>query len=121
MHSGFRALRGAMPMNLRGRHPGRGMNAEVAKDIARISTIWTGARARFGQGRPYLFGAFCAADAFYAPVATRFVTYGVALSGEAKAYQEALLGNAAVKEWTAEGLTEKEFYKEDEPYSDPPK
>lgn len=121
MHSGFRALRGAMPMNLRARHPGKGMNPDVAKDIARISAIWAGARAKFGKGSPYLFGAFGAADAFYAPVATRFVTYGVELAGEAKAYQQALLQNPAVQEWTAEGLKEPEFYKDDEPYADPPK
>jgi glutathione S-transferase len=121
MHSGFGALRNAMPMNLRGRHPGKGMNPGVAKNIARITQVWTEARAQYGKGGPYLFGAFCAADAFYAPVATRFVTYGVALSGEAKAYQQALLENAAVKEWTAEGVKEKEFYGEDEPYASPPK
>lgn len=120
MHSGFRALRGAMPMNLRGRHPGKGMNPDVARDIARIARIWTDARAQYGKGGAYLFGAFSAADAFYAPVATRFVTYGVELAGEAKAYQQALLANSAVKEWTAEGLKEKEFFKDDEPYAAPP-
>ncbi|MBM3385409.1 MAG: glutathione S-transferase family protein [Betaproteobacteria bacterium] len=119
MHSGFRALRGAMPMNLRGRHPGKGMNPEVARDIARITRIWTDARAQYGPGGAYLFGAFSAADAFYAPVATRFMTYGFELDGEARAYQQALLGNVAVKEWTAEGIREKEFYKEDEPYTSP--
>lgn len=121
MHSGFRALRGAMPMNLRGRHPGKGMNPEVARDIARICVIWTEARAMFGKGGPYLFGAFSAADAFYAPVATRFATYAVELTGEAKSYQQALLQNPAVREWTAEGLKETEFFKDDEPYADPPK
>src|SRR5512135_3649386 len=60
MHSGFRALRAAMPMNIRARYPGKGMNEAVAKDIARISTLWAAAK------RPYLFGEFCAADAFYA-------------------------------------------------------
>jgi len=120
MHSGFGALRGAMPMNLRGRHPGKGKNPDVAKNIARISQIWTEARSQFGKGGPYLFGAFCAADAFYAPVATRFVTYAVELAGEAKAYQQALLQNMAVREWTAQGLEETEFYKEDEPYATPP-
>jgi glutathione S-transferase len=121
MHSGFRALRGAMPMNLRGRHPGKGMSPDVARDIARISSIWTEARAKYGRGGPYLFGAFSAADAFYAPVATRFVTYGVELAGEAKAYLQALLQDSAVREWTVEGLKETEFFKEDEPYADPPK
>jgi glutathione S-transferase len=121
MHSGFRALRGAMPMNLRSHHPGKGMNPDVAKDIARIALLWTEARARFGKDRPYLFGEFSAADAFYAPVAARFVTYGVALPAEARAYQQALLANEAVREWTAAGIQETEFFAEDEPYASPPK
>jgi glutathione S-transferase len=120
MHAGFRALRSAMPMNLRSRHPGEGMNAEVAKDIARICAIWIGTRAKFGKGGPYLFGAFSAADAYSAPVATRLVTYGVELSGEARVYQQALLANAAVMEWIAEGLKETEFFAPDEPYASSP-
>ena len=111
MHGGFRALRNAMPMNLRGRHPGKGMNDDVAKDIARISAIWSLARG------PFLFGPFCAADAYYAPVATRFVTYGVELKGPAGKYWQALLSAPAVKEWTAEGVKETEFYAADEPYA----
>ena len=96
MHSGFRALRNAMPMNIRGRHPGKGMNEEVAKDIARITTIWAAAKG------PFLLGEFSAADAFYAPVATRFVTYDVVLQGPAKVHQEALLECPAVRAWSAE-------------------
>ena len=111
MHSGFRALRGAMPMNIRGRYPGKGMNEEVAKDIARIGTIWAAAK------RPFLLGEFCAADAFYAPVATRLVTYGVALHGAAKAYQEALLDCPAVRTWSADATKETEFVAADEPYA----
>ncbi|MGH8705704.1 MAG: glutathione S-transferase family protein [Burkholderiales bacterium] len=114
MHAGFRALRGAMPMNLRSRYPGKGMNDEVAKDIARIAAIWAEAR------RPYLFGDFCAADAYYAPVATRFVTYGAELSGAAKAYQQALLAAPAVQAWSAEAVKETEFYAPDEPYASAP-
>lgn len=115
MHAGFRALRGAMPMNIRSSHPGKGMNPDVAKDIARISAIWAAAKG------PYLFGEFCAADAFYAPVATRFVTYGVELNGAARAYQQALLGSPAVKAWNADAVKETEFYAEDEPYTTPPR
>jgi len=121
MHAGFRALRSAMPMNLRSRHPGEGMSADVVKDIARMCAIWTDTRAKFGKVGPYLFGAFSAADAYYAPVATRFVTYGVVLAGEAAAYQKVLLANAAVIEWTAAGLKETEFYAPDEPYATAPK
>jgi glutathione S-transferase len=115
MHSGFRALRGAMPMNIRSSYPGKGMNADVAKDIARISALWAGAKG------PFLLGDFSAADAFYAPVATRFVTYAVALTGAAKAYQQALLASPAVQSWSADARRETEFYAEDEPYAAPPR
>lgn len=113
MHSGFRALRGAMPMNIRSRYPGKGMNDEVAKDIARISALWAAADG------PFLFGEFCAADAFYAPVATRFVTYGVELSGAARDYQQRLLASPAVVAWSADAVKETEFVAMDEPYATP--
>ncbi|HVP08626.1 MAG TPA: glutathione S-transferase family protein [Burkholderiales bacterium] len=115
MHGGFRALRAQMPMNIRGRHPGKGMNDGVAKDIARIAAVWAAA-----QG-PYLFGEFCAADAFYAPVATRFVTYGVELKGSARAYQQALLDAPAVQAWSADAVKETEFVADDEPYAAAPR
>jgi len=111
MHSGFRALRGAMPMNIRSSHPGKGMNPDVAKDIARISALWATAK------RPFLFGDFSAADAFYAPVATRFVTYGVELKGAAREYQSALLDSPGVTAWSADAVKETEFFADDEPYA----
>lgn len=114
MHSGFRALRGAMPMNIRSRYPGKGMNDDVAKDIARISVLWAAAAG------PYLFGEFCAADAFYAPVATRLVTYGVELEGAARDYQQRLLASPAVAAWSADAVKETEFVAMDEPYATPP-
>ena len=119
MHGGFRALRAAMPMNIRSRYPGKGMNADVARDIARISALWAAAKAEFGRRAPYLFGPFCAADAYYAPVATRFVTYDVKLSGGAKEVQQALLDAPAVRAWSAEAIKETEFVAEDEPYATP--
>ncbi len=115
MHSGFRALRGAMPMNIRSRYPGKGMNEGVAKDIARISALWAAAT------RPFLYGDFCAADAFYAPVATRLVTYGVELKGAAREYQHVLLESPGVKAWSADAVKETEFVAEDEPYATPPR
>jgi len=118
-HSGFRAFRSAMPMNIRSRYPGKGMTPEVAKDIERIRALWTEARAAFGGSGQFLFGAFCAADAFYAPVATRFVTYGVDLPGAAREYQQALLESAGVKAWSADAVKETEFVAEDEPYATP--
>ena len=69
---------------------------------------------------PYLFGEFCAADAFYAPVATRLVTYGVELNGGARAYQQSLLESPAVKAWSADAAKETEIVVDDEPYASPP-
>ncbi|HTP63164.1 MAG TPA: glutathione S-transferase family protein [Burkholderiales bacterium] len=114
MHSGFRALRNEMPMNIRASHPGKGMNADVAEDIIRVSALWAAACG------PFLFGEFSAADAFYAPVATRFITYDVNLEGAAKKYHQALLSFPAVQAWCAEALKETEFYAVDEPYASPP-
>jgi glutathione S-transferase len=115
MHAGFRALRGAMPMNIRSRYPGKGMNDGVAKDIARVSAIWGAAK------RPYLYGEFCAADAFYAPVATRLVTYDVELKGTAGDYQQTLLASPGVKAWSTDAVKESEFVAEDEPYATAPR
>jgi glutathione S-transferase len=120
-HSGFRAFRGAMPMNIRSSYPGKGMTPEVAKDIARIQALWTEARKVFGGKGPFLFGEFGAADAFYAPVASRFVTYGVNLTAAAREYQQALLDSPGVKAWAAEAVKETEFVAEDEPYATPPR
>jgi len=117
MHGGFRALRSAMPMNIRSRYPGKGMNPDVANDIERISALWSAARKEFGRSGPYLFGAFSAADAYFAPVATRFVTYDVELAGAARDFQQALLESPAVREWSADAVKETEFVAEDEPYA----
>ena len=117
MHSGFRALRGAMPMNIRGAYPGKGMNPDVRKDIDRIVDIWTACRERFGQGGDLLFGGFSIADAYYAPVVTRFATYAVELPQVARHYADAVLALPAVREWSAAGRAEPEFVAEDEPYA----
>jgi glutathione S-transferase len=120
-HAGFRAFRGAMPMNIRSRYPGKGINPDVTKDIGRILSLWTEARKIFGAKGPFLFGAFGAADAFYAPVATRLVTYGVELKGAAREYQQALLDSPGVKAWSADAVRETEFVAEDEPYASAPR
>jgi len=117
MHSGFQALRGNMPMNIRGRHPGKGLTPETQRDIDRIAAIWTQCRARFGSGGPLLFGRFCIADAYYAPVVMRFQTYGVKLPAAAQAYGEAVLALAAVREWMDAARRETDFVPEDEPYT----
>jgi glutathione S-transferase len=117
MHAGFRNLRAAMPMNIRASLPGKGMNPAVQQDIDRIVEIWESCRARFGQGGELLFGQFTVADAFYAPVATRFLTYAVALPPAAQRYTDALLGLSAVLEWMAQARRETEFIRADEPYA----
>ena len=117
MHSGFRDLRANMPMNIRASHPGKGMSAEVQANIARIERLWSEARRRFGAGGPFLFGAFGAADAMYAPVVMRFKTYAVKLEAESARYCEAMLSCAGVRAWIDDALKEKEFVAEDEPYA----
>jgi glutathione S-transferase len=117
MHSGFQALRGAMPMNIRSRYPGKGLNEKSAKDIKRVVELWSDCRARFGKGGPLLFGAFSVADAFYAPVVMRFQTYAVELPPVAHAYCEAVQALSAVREWCDAGRRETEFVAEDEPYA----
>ncbi len=120
MHSGFRALRNCMPMNIRARHVGKGMDREVAKDIARIEELWAEARRRFGKNGDFLFGEFCAADAMFAPVVMRFNTYQPELTDDTKAYCAAVTDLVAVVEWMREALREKEFVAEDEPYCPAP-
>jgi glutathione S-transferase len=105
MHSGFATLRNDMSMDLLNRLPSPPISAALAADIERIATLWREARARFGKGGPFLFGAFTNADAMYAPVATRFRTYGVDLSGfgddgTGASYMEAIFALPAMAEWT---------------------
>jgi len=117
MHAGFRKLRGAMPMNIRASLPGKGISAEVQPDIDRIVEIWESCRARYGKGGDLLFGQFSVADAFYAPVATRFLTYAVTLPAVAQRYADALLALASVRDWMAQARRESEFVRADEPYA----
>ena len=99
MHSGFQHLRQSMPMNCRGRLPGKGMTPEVQADIERITAIWRECRQRFGSGGSLLFGEFTLADAMFAPVVTRFVTYDVQLDSVSRAYAERILALPAMQEW----------------------
>ncbi|HKA46947.1 MAG TPA: glutathione S-transferase family protein [Methyloceanibacter sp.] len=106
MHAGFVPLRNEMSMDLLASFPTPQLNEELDRDIRRIVAIWREARARYGAAGPFLFGAFTNADAMYAPVATRFRTYGVELSafgddGEAAAYAETILAMPEMAEWTA--------------------
>jgi len=118
-HADYRALRAAMPMNLRGRYPGKGMHPEVAQEIERLTGHWLRTRREFGAGGRFLFGDYCAADAYFTPVVSRFVTYGVDLEGEARSYQQTLLGAASFAAWRTAALQETEFVAADEPYALP--
>ena len=117
MHAGFSALREAMPMNIRGSHPGKGLTPEVRRDIARITQIWEQCRTDFGRSGTLLFGHFTAADAFFAPVVSRFETYAVELPPVARAYADAVLQLPAMQEWIAAAHRETEFIAADEPYA----
>ncbi len=100
MHAGFVELRRAMWMNIRRRFPGKGRTPAALADIARISAIWRDTRGHFGAGGPFLFGArFTAADAMYAPVVTRFVTWAPELAPDAAAYVDAVSDHPFMVEW----------------------
>jgi len=101
MHAGYQALRSECPMNVRRRVTGHQVSAECRVDIVRILTLWAEARARFGRGGPFLFGTFCAADVFYAPVVSRFLTYGIPVPGFAQAYMQAVWEHDWVQAWVA--------------------
>ena len=108
MHAGFSALRQAMPMNLRARHPERGRTLECLRDIARVNALWNDCRTRFGGNGDFLFGHFTIADAMFAPVVLRFRSYAVTLEGPAQAYADKLLALPSIQEWIAAGEAERE-------------
>jgi glutathione S-transferase len=100
MHSGFAPLRRELPMDIASRLPLPDLSDEAMADIARIQAIWRDARARFGGIGPFLFGAFTNADAMFAPVASRFQTYGVALDPVCDAYVKTIMSLPAIAEWS---------------------
>ena len=101
MHSSFIALRRQCPMNVRRRVEGWQLDEEARSDVVRVLTLWAEARARFGKGGPYLFGSFSAADIFYAPVVSRFITYGLGVPGFAATYMEAVWEHEWMQAWIA--------------------
>jgi glutathione S-transferase len=119
MHSGFSALRSACPMNLGKKYGEKDRGAAVDRDVARIGEIWRTARDRYGQGGSFLFGAFGAADAMYAPVVTRLDTYSIAVDPVCRAYMDAVLGTAAFQEWRTAALAETWVVPEDEVDEEP--
>jgi glutathione S-transferase len=100
MHAGFRDLRSAMPMALGRDGAGHGQTAGALADIRRIETLWRQTRERFGAGGPYLFGAaFNAADAMFAPVVTRLLTYQPPIAADTQAYCQAVRAHHLVSAW----------------------
>jgi glutathione S-transferase len=108
MHAGFGALRSQMPMDMRARRSVP-WTPELQDDVARIEALWTACRTAHGSGGEFLFGSWCAADAMYAPIVSRFRTYGVQLSPIAAAYAaavwqwpelERLAAEAAAEPWS---------------------
>jgi len=105
MNSGFANLRSALPMNLKVRHKSFKIWAGAQPDIERVFTIWRECLARYGG--PFLFGARrTMADAMFAPVVTRFVTYAVAMDAACSAYAKTIVALPEMKEWTAAALRE---------------
>ena len=99
MHSGFSAMRGALPMNLKAHFPGFKVWSRAQADIDRITTIWKQCLGMYGG--PFLFGKRTLADAMYAPVVTRFMTYDVPLDPVCAAYCKRIMALAPMKEWIA--------------------
>lgn len=105
MHSGFTAMRRELPMNCRKRvcHVA---SADAARDVARVQAIWREALGAHSSAGEFLFGAFGIADAMYAPVALRFISYGIALGPVEQAYVDTITALPALREWLAEAATE---------------
>jgi len=123
MHSGFGALRSHLTMNIEARLPEVGERVlreqpGVQADVARIVELWSD--CLHASGGPLLFGRFTIADACFAPVATRFVTYGVPLPPVAAAYVQAVLALPGVQAWVSDALAEHDFVDFDEPYRQAP-
>lgn len=106
MHSGFVTVRNECGMNLHRPVRAKALSEDALANVARIQDIWSECRNRFGQGGPYLFGAFSAADAMYAPVVTRFRTYAIEMNAVAQAYMAAMEAHPAFRAWTEAGLAE---------------
>lgn len=99
MHSGFTSLRSALPMNLKGHFPGFKVWSRAQSDIERVTEIWRDCMT--GSKGPYLFGERSMADAMYAPVATRLLTYDVTVDPVSAAYCKTIMAMPEMQEWIA--------------------
>jgi glutathione S-transferase len=106
MHSGFADVRKILSMDIAARHPTPALDDAAQAQIARVVTIWESALSRYGKGGGFLFGGFTIADAFYAPVVTRFETYGIHLPAVAQAYTQRILALPPMRDWEAAAKAE---------------
>lgn len=106
MHAGFLALRNQCPMNLRASYTGTPMTDSLRTDLHRLETLWAWAREAAGTEGPWLFGAYSAADAYFAPVAGRIATYDLPTSEAAQAYVAAHLAHPSFRRWRAMALVD---------------
>jgi glutathione S-transferase len=106
MHAGFAPLRGRCPMNMRRDPKPVLLGPEVQSNVDRIVAAWSEARSRCGAGGPFLYGAFSATDAMYAPVVSRFHSYAVEVPAGIRAYMDAVMALPAWQEWEAAGRAE---------------
>jgi glutathione S-transferase len=118
MHAGFGALRSHCPMNLRVSYTDCAPPPEVLADLARLEVIWAWAKRETGSDGPWLCGEYSAADAFFAPVATRIATYNLPVNAAAMSYVQAHLAHPSFRRWRAMGLVDgadQDFYRRDYP------
>jgi glutathione S-transferase len=106
MHAGFVKLRQTCPTNFRRAPKAIPIDDAVRAEVDRIEAIWADARARFGQGGPFLFGAFSAADAMYAPVVNRLHVYAIPVTPASRAYMDAVMALPSWQAWIAGGEAE---------------
>ena len=109
MHSGFFALRNALPMNCKKHFLNYPITDEVQKDIERIVSVWEFCRNNYGSNGPWLFGEFSGADAMFAPVVLRLSGYDVKFSGITKNYMTTVLQNTYIQHWIEVGKSEKQI------------
>lgn len=117
MHAGFTALRSHCPMNLRVSYTDCAPPPEVLADLRRLETLWEWAQKQTGSSL-WLCGAYSAADAFFAPVATRIATYNLPVNAQAMAYVQAHLAHPSFRRWRAMGMVDgadQDFYRRDYP------
>ena len=114
MHSSFVNVRRELPMNCRKRFRGITLSSAAEKEVERISSIWRQCRSRFGSAGEWLFGRYSIADAMFAPVALRFIGYGITLGDLETQYVNSVLQQPAIVEWIEAGRQEQEVIEADE-------